>query len=70
MGVLKYLVILEELRQSVSLREHKPLLEFQKLIKIVGLLLHDLVHLCYGIINAYMIMAPIRTPHGRISAYV
>ena len=61
MGFLKYLVIIEKLRQSVAFREHEALLQLQKLIKLIGLLLHLLQYLVYCIINTYVLMVVIIT---------
>ena len=70
MSLLKYLVIIEKLRQSVAFWEHEALLQLQKLIKLIGLLLHLLQHLVYCIINTYVFMVVIISNMRRISTYV
>ena len=61
MGFFKHLVIIEKLRQSVAFWEHEALLQLQKLIKLIGLLLHLLQYLVYCIINTYVLMVVIIT---------
>lgn len=70
MGFFKLLVIIEKLRKSVSFRELKALLEFQKLVKLIGLLLHSIEDLSNSVINTYVFMMVIIANKSRIRTYI